>query len=134
MKKTIKKILKEDFDWVGSVTPDLPDYKHVFGVTKTVTITLQDYIELNYGHNFIIIFLRDGRLIELDTHYDLSYHTYESLEDLLKSQSLIDYHREGYSMNDYLVEFNMSSADSELSEFIHKAIPLDIVGIYVGNH
>ena len=133
----IRKIIKEevdDFEWVGSIRAEFPHRDNIFGTTKSINITLSEYIELKYGYNFITVFLEDGRIIEFDNDTGLTYYTYDSLEELLKTQSLLDNYREGYTINDYLEDFTMSPADSELSEFIHKAIPFDILGIYVGNN
>ena len=133
----IRKIIKEevdDFEWVGSVRAELPHRDNIFGTTKSINITLSEYIELKYGYNFITVFLEDGRIVDLDTNNGLTYHTHESLREMLQDQDLFDFYKEGYTINDYLTDFTMSPADSELSEFIHKAIPFDIVGVYVGNN
>ena len=138
----LKKIIKEELDWVGDVEAALPS-SSILEETVPVVLTLRDYLNTQYSYNFIDIILEDGRMIELQMEgdYDVKYHTYKSPQDAVYSQGLSNpWSEDGPPtefnqavMEDYLREFNMEEVSQEVDSVLRKLIPLDIKGIYVGN-
>lgn len=138
----IKKIIKEEMDWVSDVQSALPDHRFL-DKPVPVTITVRDYLNTQYGYDFIDIILEDGRVIELtmEGDYDVKYQTYNSLWHLVESQSLSNpWIEEGIPtefnqgvMEDYLREFSMEEVKPEVAEVLKKMLPLDIKGIYEGS-
>jgi hypothetical protein len=142
MKNLIKKILKEDFDWASGVKFKLPDFD-ILDTRVPVTIPIRDYLILKYGYNFIDIIFNDGRVIELtiEGNFDVKYETYDSLWDLVTSQSIVNpWSEEGEPkefnqvvLEEFLREYDMEEVDSEVDEILRRVLPNDIKGIYVGS-
>lgn len=142
MKNFIKKILREDFDWAGGVKFKLPD-SSILDTKVPVTISIRDYLNVKYGYNFIDIIFNDGRVIELtiEGDWDVSYKTYDSLWDLVTSQSIANpWSEEGEPkefnqavLEEFLREYDMGEVDSEVDEILRRVLPNDIKGIYVGS-
>tara|TARA_Y100000389_G_scaffold205001_1_gene261841 strand:+ start:3708 stop:4136 length:429 start_codon:yes stop_codon:yes gene_type:complete len=141
MKNFIKKILREDFDWVDNVNPSLPD-SSILDKKIPVTISLRDYLNTKYGYNFIDIVLEDNRVIELtlEGDYDVKYDTYNNIIELVKTQRIQTFWNNDepteitqYDFESYLREYDMVEVDKEVDETLRKLIPLDIKGIYVGS-
>jgi len=144
MKDLIKKIIKEDFEWTSGVKASLPD-SSILDKKIPVTIPLRDYLNTQYGYNFIDIILKDNRVIELtmEGDYDVKYETFDNIVELVKSQGIQtfwnpDEENEPTEITqsdyeNYLRTYGMEEVDGEVNEVIRKLIPLDIKGIYVGS-
>jgi len=144
MKDLIKKIIKEDFEWTSGVKASLPD-SSILDKKIPVTISLRDYLNTQYGYNFIDIILKDNRVIELtmEGDYDVKYETFDNIVELVKSQGIQtfwnpDEENEPTEITqsdyeNYLRTYGMEEVDGEVNEVIRKLIPLDIKGIYVGS-
>ena len=142
MKNLIKKILREDFDWTSGVKFKLPD-SSILDTKVPVTISIRDYLNVKYGYNFIDIIFNDGRVIELtiEGNFDVSYKTYDSLWDLVTSQSITNpWFEEGEPkefnqavLEEFLREYDMEEVDSEVDEILRRVLPNDIKGIYLGS-
>jgi len=138
----IKKIIKEEMDWVSDVQSALPDHRFL-DKPVPVTLTVRDYLNTQYSYGFIDIILNDGRVIELtmEGDWDVKYQTYDSLWHLVESQGLSKpWIEEGTPtefnlgvMEDYLREFSMEEVKPEVAEVLKKMLPLDIKGIYEGS-
>ena len=139
----LKKIIKEEMDWVSDVESSLPDSSFL-SKPVPVTITLRDYLNTEYSYNFIDIILENGNVIELtmEGDWDVKYNTYNSPWELVKTQSLSDpWASEEVPteftqdvMEEYLREFNMEEVNSQVDKVLRKMLPLlDIKGIYVGD-
>jgi hypothetical protein len=138
----IKKIIKEEMDWVSDVQSALPDHRFL-DKPVPVTLTVRDYLNTQYSYGFIDIILNDGRVIELtmEGDWDVKYQTYDSLWHLVESQGLSNpWIEEGTPtefnqgvMEDYLREFSMEEVKPEVAEVLKKMLPLDIKGIYEGS-
>ena len=142
MKNLIKKILREDFDWTSGVKFKLPD-SSILDTKVPVTISIRDYLNVKYGYNFIDIIFNDGRVIELtiEGNFDVKYEIYNSLWDLVTSQSITNpWSEEGEPkefnqavLEEFLREYDMEEVDSEVDEMLRRVLPNDIKGIYVGS-
>jgi hypothetical protein len=142
MRNTIKKILKEDMDWIGGVQTALPNNK-ILDELVPVTISLREYLNTQYGYNFIDIILKDDRVIELtmEGDYDVRYDTYSNVVEIVKTQGISNpWQEEGIPteidqsvIESYLREFSMEEVTPKVDEVLRKLIPLDIKGIYVGS-
>ena len=142
MKNLIKKILREDFDWTSGVKFKLPD-SSILDTKVPVTISIRDYLNVKYGYNFIDIIFNDGRVIELtiEGNFDVKYEIYNSLWDLVTSQSITNpWAEEGEPkefnqavLEEFLREYDMEEVDSEVDEMLRRVLPNDIKGIYVGS-
>jgi len=138
----IKKIIKEEMDWVSDVQSALPDHRFL-DKPVPVTLTVRDYLNTQYSYGFIDIILNDGRVIELtmEGDWDVKYQTYDSLWHLVESQGLSNPWIEEVMptefnqgvMEDYLREFSMEEVKPEVAEVLKKMLPLDIKGIYEGS-
>ena len=138
----IKKIIKEEMDWVGDVQSALPDNRFL-NKPVPVTITVREYLNTQYSYDFIDIILEDGRVIELtmEGDYDVKYKTYNSLWHLVETQGLSNpWIEEGTPtefnqgvLEEYLSEFSMTEVSSQVDEVLRKMLPLDIKGIYEGS-
>lgn len=138
----LRKIIKEEMDWIEGIESALPD-KNILEETVPVVVTLREFLNTQYSYNFIDIILEDGRMIELQMEgdYDVTYYTYKSPQEAVYSQGLSNpWVEDGPPtefnqavMEDYLREFNMEEVSQQVDSVLRKLIPLDIKGIYVGD-
>jgi hypothetical protein len=136
----IKKIIKEEMDWVDDIRSSLPDSSFL-NEEIPVVITVRDFLNTEYLYNFITIIFEDGRVIDLTLDGDVKYDSYDSLLDLVESQGVANPWSEGtwpkvFSQDvveEYITEFYMKEVPHKVGEVLRKVLPLDIVGIYVGN-
>ena len=136
----IKRIIKEEMDWVDDIGPSLPNSNFLHKKVP-VTISINDFLVSQYGYNVINIILEDGSVLELQMtgDYDIEYSGYGSISELLYKQGLRLVEPEPTEFNqvvmeEYLREYDMKEVPPQVDKVLRESLPLlDIKGIYVGD-
>ena len=131
----LKRIIKEEMDWINDVQMALPDSSFL---KKPVTtpITLEEFLISQYGYDFINIVFKDGRVIELtmEGDYEVKYNVYKSLEHLVNTEGL-SLSNVSFTLEEYLEEYGMNPVPKQVYNAIISVIPLkrEIEGIWEGS-